>query len=164
MCQASVSGRTLPRFQKPSTFILELNNGREAAIFPPEAVLEKTGLSHQIVILLAEDEPLVRNVIRTILASSGYLVLDAADGIQAVELARDFEGRIDLLLTDLKMPNMNGAQAAQIIAAERPGIGVLVISGHASDEIRSEASSLAFLRKPFLPAVLLGRIRELLSK
>src|ERR1044071_7195379 len=87
MCQASVSGRTLPRFQKPSTFILELNNGREAAIFPPEAVLEKTGLSHQIVILLAEDEPLVRNVIRTILASSGYLVLDAADGIQAVELA-----------------------------------------------------------------------------
>jgi len=102
-------------------------------------------------------------MIRTILSSSGYFVLDAVDGMQAVELARAYEGQIHLLLTDLKMPNLDGARAAQIITEERPGIGVLMISGHASDEIRKEVSSRAFLRKPFLPAVLLRRIREMLG-
>ena len=117
----------------------------------------------QIVVLLAEDEPLVRNMIRNILSRSGYSVLDAADGLEAVELARAYQGTIHLLLTDLKMPNLNGAQAARIIAEERPGIGVLVISGHASDEIRIEMQSHAFLRKPFVPGVLLRRIEELLG-
>lgn len=116
------------------------------------------------VILVAEDEPLVRNLIRSILASSGYFVLDAADGLQAVEMARAYVGKIDLLLTDLKMPNLDGAKAAEIIAGERPGIGVLVISGHASDEIRSQVATRAFLRKPFVPRVLLRRIEEVLGQ
>ena len=118
---------------------------------------------NQIVILLAEDEPMVRNMIRAILAASGYFVLDAVDGQQAVELARTYEGKIHLLLTDLKMPNLDGAKAARIIEAERPGIGVLLISGHASDEIRHEIASQPFLRKPFLPKALLQRIREILA-
>ena len=125
--------------------------------------MEKLQLDNPTVILLAEDEPLVRNMIRNLLAASGYFVLDAADGLQAVELARSYQGRIDLLLTDLKMPKLNGAEAAKIIATERPGIGILMISGHASDEIRQEIAAQPFLRKPFVPGVLLRRIRELLG-
>ena len=116
----------------------------------------------QAVILLAEDEPMVRNMIRATLTSQGYCVIDAVDGAQAVELSRTYEGAIHLLLTDLKMPNLDGAEAAGIISAERPGIRVLVISGHGSDEIRTKMASRAFLRKPFLPAVLREKIRDVL--
>ena len=119
--------------------------------------------SNQFVILLAEDEPIVRNMIRAVLVAHGYFVLDAADGQEAVEISRTYTGTIHLFLTDLKMPKMNGARAAAIIAAERPGIRVMVISGHASDDVRKEAASLAFLRKPFLPAVLREKIREILE-
>ena len=131
--------------------------------FPAEVVLGKQEVRQPTVILLAEDEPLVRNMIRAILSVSGYVVLDAADGLQAVELARAYNGRIDLFLTDLKMPNLDGAKAAKIITAERPGIGVLIISGHASDDIREQALSHPFLRKPFMPVVLLTKIREVLA-
>ena len=117
----------------------------------------------QGVILLAEDEPMVRNMIRATLTLQGYFVIDAADGAQAVELSRTYEGTIHLLLTDLKMPNLDGAKAAGIISAERPGIRVLVISGHGSDEIRTNMASRPFLRKPFIPAVLREKIREVLS-
>jgi two-component system, cell cycle sensor histidine kinase and response regulator CckA len=117
----------------------------------------------QPVILLAEDEPMVRNMIRATLTSQGYFVIDAADGAQAVELSRTYEGTINLLLTDLKMPNLDGAKAAGIISTERPAIRVLVISGHASDEIRKDVVALPFLRKPFLPAVLREKIREVLN-
>jgi CheY-like chemotaxis protein len=148
---------------KPQTEVSGFNNGSAAAILSAEVDLKKLRLGNPTVILLAEDEPLVRSMIRNVLASSGYFVLDAADGLQAVQLARSYEGKIDLLLTDLKMPNLNGAEAAKIIANERPGIGVLVISGHASDEIRKELESQPFLRKPFVPGVLLRRIREVLE-
>jgi DNA-binding response OmpR family regulator len=117
----------------------------------------------QAVVLLAEDEPMVRNMIRATLTAQGYFVIDAADGAQAVELSRTYEGTIHLLLTDLKMPNLDGAKAAGIISAERPGIRVLVISGHGSDEIRTNMASRAFLRKPFMPAVLREKIREVLN-
>ena len=117
----------------------------------------------QPVILLAEDEPMVRNMIRATLTSHGYFVIDAADGAQAVERSRTYEGTIHLLLTDLKMPNLDGAKAAGIICTERPGIRVLVISGHGSDEIRKDMASRAFLRKPFIPAVLREKIREVLN-
>jgi CheY-like chemotaxis protein len=117
----------------------------------------------QFVILLAEDEPIVRNMIRAILTAEGYFVLDVADGVQAVELSRKYPGTIHLLLTDLRMPNLGGAKAAQTITAERPGIRLLVISGHGSDDIREEMASRAFLRKPFLPEALRKKIREVLD-
>jgi two-component system cell cycle sensor histidine kinase/response regulator CckA len=117
----------------------------------------------QGVILLAEDEPMVRNMIRATLTAQGYFVIDAVDGAQAVELSRTYEGTIHLLLTDLKMPNLDGVKAAGIISAERPAIRVLVISGHGSDEIRQDVVTRPFLRKPFLPAVLREKIREVLN-
>jgi two-component system, cell cycle sensor histidine kinase and response regulator CckA len=126
-------------------------------------MLEQAKQPDRQVILLAEDEPVVRNMARAVLTMNGYFVLDAADGEQAVELSRSYAGPIDLLLTDLKMPNLDGAKAAKIITAERPAIRVLIISGHASDEIREDIISQPFLRKPFLPKALLEKIRDVLK-
>src|SRR5258708_5069765 len=88
--------------------------------------------SAKIVILLAEDEHLVRNLVRTILINEGYAVLDANDGEHALEISRGFPGSIHMLLTDVKMPKMNGLELSQQIARERPGIKVLIMSGKTS--------------------------------
>jgi CheY-like chemotaxis protein len=124
--------------------------------------MEQQPVVDKTVILLAEDEPMIRNTIREVLADSGYFVLDAADGQQAVELSRRYQGKVDLLLTDVKMPNLDGVTAAKTIAAERPGIRVLLISGY-GDEIRQLIAAQAFLDKPFVPDQLREKIREVLA-
>ena len=114
-------------------------------------------------ILAVDDDRQVLHFLDQALNSAGYRVLLADSGWNAIEAYEKSRDHIHLLLTDLKMPNLDGAKAAAIISAERPGIRVLVISGHASDDIRKEVASLAFLRKPFVPAALREKIRELLG-
>jgi CheY-like chemotaxis protein len=113
----------------------------------------------QVVVLVAEDEVLVRNIARIVLESEGYLTLTASDGLQALELARKFSGTIHALLTDVKMPNMDGLQLREKILNERPGIKVLVMSG----QIESLSEDIPFVRKPFGPTVLKQRMRQLLQ-
>ena len=103
------------------------------------------------VILVAEDEVIVRNVVCLLLQRDGYQVLSAADGKEALELARQYQGTIDLLLSDIQMPRMDGL--AEHVIEERPGIRVLLMSGKVSAEIRERNVRLPFLRKPFVSAV-----------
>ena len=110
--------------------------------------------SRQFVILLAEDEMLVRNVVRAMLVEAGYMVLDAVDGADALEVSRKYEGAIDLLLTDVKMPGMSGVELSRHITRERPGIKVLLMSGKTSGEFRSAGPAVPLLRKPFMPKTL----------
>ena len=77
------------------------------------------------VVLVAEDEVVVRNVVCLILQRDGYQVLSAADGREALELARQYQGTIDLLLSDINMPEMDGPSLAEHVIEERPGIRVL---------------------------------------
>src|SRR5258706_779138 len=107
--------------------------------------------SRQFVILLAEDEMLVRNVVRAMLVEAGYMVLDAVDGADALEVSRKYDGAIDLLLTDVKMPGMSGVQLCSHITRERPAIKVLLMSGKTSGEFRSAGPAVPLLRKPFMP-------------
>ena len=72
------------------------------------------------VVLLAEDEPLVRNLVRTVLIEEGYSVLDAEDGKKALELSRQYDGSIHVLLTDFRMPQMDGLELCSYISRERP--------------------------------------------
>jgi two-component system, cell cycle sensor histidine kinase and response regulator CckA len=115
------------------------------------------------IILVAEDEVLVRNIVCMLLNHEGYQVLSAADGQEALDLAREYHGEIDLLLTDIKMPRMDGVSLAKQIIQERPGIRVLLMSGEVSDEIREKNVRLPFLRKPFIPSVFRDRVRDVLS-
>ena len=115
-------------------------------------------------ILLVEDEELVRDVFERTLIAQGYHVLLAEDGADALDVAAEHNGDIDLLITDVVMPNMGGEQLAQRITADRPGLRVLMASGYAESDLgRSDGSCHAFLRKPCSPSELGQRVRELLD-
>jgi DNA-binding response OmpR family regulator len=114
------------------------------------------------VILLAEDEPVVRNFVQLALTHAGYCVLSAADGAEALHLSRAYEGPIDLVLSDVHMPNMIGPELVDAVLEERPGIRVLMMSGKSSGKI-PEVLRPEMLRKPFLPKQLLERIEHVLS-
>jgi DNA-binding NtrC family response regulator len=119
--------------------------------------------SSQFVILLADDDRLVRNAVRAMLTKAGYAVLDATDGEHALEVSREYDGSIHVLLTDMKMPRMDGLQLSNLIAKERPGIKVLVMSGKTSGEPLLVNQRVEFLRKPFLPRTLWERLTNLLD-
>jgi len=125
----------------------------------PKAPLPQT----PSVILVAEDEVIVRNIVCLMLQREGYQVLSAADGKEALELARQYQGTIDLLLSDINMPYMDGPSLAEHIIQERPGIRVLLMSGKVSDEIREKNIRLPFLRKPFVSSVFRDKVRDVLK-
>jgi hypothetical protein len=117
------------------------------------------------VILLVEDEEMVRTLARTILVTSGYVVLEAHDGSEALAMSESHEGVIDLLLTDVMMPVLGGRDLAERAAIRRPGMKVLFMSGHTLDVVLREGigTGIAFLPKPFRPADLVYKVREVLD-
>ena len=121
-----------------------------------------TGKNSGRMILLAEDDELVRNLIRTVLTREGYSLLTASDGEHALGLSREYPGRIELLLTDVKMPKMDGLQLRDYIVKERPDIKVLIMSGRLSGQISPADENSNFLRKPFLAQTLRTAIKNLL--
>ena len=118
-------------------------------------------------ILLVEDEEAVRKVARLVLESRGYCVLEAANGVEGLDVARRHAGEIDLLLSDLVMPRMNGQQLAERLAVESPDIRVLLMSGYPDRVVPSGAATdprFEFLSKPFQPSTLARRVRECLDR
>jgi CheY-like chemotaxis protein len=115
------------------------------------------------VILVVDDEPLVRSVVQITLTHAGYHVFTASDGVEALDLSRQYTGAIDLVVSDVKMPNMMGTELAATIVKERPGIHVLLMTGKSSAGIPLPLRP-GLLRKPFLPKQLLGRIRQVLAE
>jgi len=113
------------------------------------------------IILIAEDDVVVRNTARLLLEAEGHVVLVATDGFEALELSRGYNGVIDLLLTDLKMPRMDGLVLSTQILRERPDINILVMAGQLSGD---QLTQLPFLRKPFSPEAFRDKVRELLPK
>jgi CheY-like chemotaxis protein len=117
-------------------------------------------------VLICEDDPSVRQLTTQMLRSAGYHVLTAATGAAALKVARQLQAPIDLLVTDVIMPEMNGRQVAHTLAAERPGMRTLYISGYTSDVIAHQGvadGNIEFLEKPFSQAELLRRVREVLD-
>jgi nitrogen-specific signal transduction histidine kinase/CheY-like chemotaxis protein len=117
-------------------------------------------------LLLVEDEEAVRGLVRNILRERGYTVLEASRGAEALELSELYAGRIDLLVTDVVMPQMSGRELARRLANSRPQIKVLYISGYADRAVWCEGgldSGGAFLQKPFSPEALVGKVREVLG-
>src|SRR5215469_15080104 len=111
----------------------------------------------QVVILVADDEPMIRNLTRIVLEDEGYFILAAADGEEALVLSRTFPGFIHLLLTDVDMPKVNGLQLRERLREERPATKVLLMSGQVHMALEK-----AFLPKPFGPDVLKERVRQML--
>jgi two-component system cell cycle sensor histidine kinase/response regulator CckA len=117
-------------------------------------------------ILLVEDDELVRAVNAKILRRSGYQVLEAPAGSEALLLSGKFAAPIHLLLTDVIMPRMSGRELAEHLARTRPETKTLYVSGHTNDSILHhgvKTSGVAFLQKPATPKALLRKVREILD-
>ncbi|HMA43219.1 MAG TPA: PAS domain S-box protein [Gemmatimonadales bacterium] len=117
-------------------------------------------------VLLVEDEPAVRQFARRALESSGYCVLTASAGAEALALAQQHPGIIHVLLTDVVMPGMGGPELARNLSQLRPGLRVLYCSGYTDDAAIREGvreAGTAFLQKPFAPEDLIHKIREVLA-
>jgi DNA-binding response OmpR family regulator len=115
------------------------------------------------VILVADDEALIRNLVTLLLQHEGYSVLSAADGHEGLELSRQYPGAIDLLITDVQMPRLNGADLCAHLLEERPAIKVLMMSGADMREIVSQNMNLPFLPKPFNGETLKARVQAVLA-
>lgn len=120
----------------------------------------------QETILLVEDDADVRQFIFDVLGAQGYQVLQAKDGPEAIALVEHHAGPLDLLVTDVVMPRMTGGDVAAKLAAARPSLKVLYISGYPGDTMVRQgklASELRFLQKPFSVGELARRVREALD-
>ena len=117
-------------------------------------------------ILLVEDEEGVRELARDILRASGYTVLEARNGAEALLLCERHQGPLDLLLTDVVMPRMSGRELAERLTPLRPDLSVLYMSGYTDDAVIRHGvldAGTAFLQKPFTPVTLVQRVRETLD-
>lgn len=113
-------------------------------------------------ILLVEDEPAVRGLFAQSLRQAGYDVLEARNGAEAIDRFDQAERPVDLLITDIRMPFIGGAQLAQKLLRRRPDLRLLFISGYAAEG--QLAPNAMLLQKPFVRADLLRAVRGVLDR
>jgi PAS domain S-box-containing protein len=155
----------------------ELNQGTTFKVYFPELrsqdaaqVLESTTEEIQAgseTILLVEDEEVVRGLTTNILEGAGYQVIAASGGAEAAKLYADRNEPIDLLLTDVVMPQTSGKVVAEQITKMQPGLRVLFMSGYTDEAIVHHGvldANVEFIQKPFTPAALSRKVREVLDK
>jgi two-component system cell cycle sensor histidine kinase/response regulator CckA len=151
---------------KGSNFKVYLPRVQETAEPSKREESEATLLRGCETILLAEDSASLREVAGQYLESLGYTVLGATSGTEALERAKDFQGPIHLLLTDVVMPEMSGTELAVHMAGLRPGIKVIFTSGYTDDTILRQGEldpGVVFIQKPYRPKALVRKIREVLG-
>jgi len=140
--------------------------GDEAPPAARDAPAPQRAASGHEVILLVEDESNIREPAVEVLAGQGYTVLAAGSGEEALELAARQPGPIHLMVTDVIMPGLSGGQLAERLAAGRPEMRVLFISGYPEDDIARHgvlAEGKSFLQKPFAPSHFLRAVRAVLD-
>jgi PAS domain S-box-containing protein len=145
-----------------------LSDSPEALSVPETSAVGPStrGNSSGPTLLLVEDEASVRAIAREMLVASGFRVLDAATGPEALTVAQRATPPIDLLITDLVLPGMSGAELAERLRAERPALRVLFTSGHsdeAIDRLGVSRTDPAFLQKPFTFEAFVGKVRGVLA-
>jgi signal transduction histidine kinase/ActR/RegA family two-component response regulator len=117
-------------------------------------------------ILVVEDEVVVRRLLREVLVSAGYRVLESESPGDGVRIAQEVPGPIELMITDVVMPGMSGREIAEQVLRLRPNMAVLYISGYTDDAIVKRGVlelETAFLQKPFTPGALLAKVRDVLD-
>jgi CheY-like chemotaxis protein len=155
----------------------EAGRGSEFSIYLPQieppqptvaaAPAERNLLQGTETILLVEDEAAVRQMLREALNKAGYRVWEAGDGAEAITQWASRIDQIDVVVTDLVMPVMNGLRLSEELRIRRPDIKVIFMSGHSQDVIKTQGgtqSTSDLLQKPFVPHVLVRKVREVLDK
>jgi len=117
-------------------------------------------------VLLVEDDRAVRGIVARMLEESGYTVIEASDGKEALRMYDAHQNDIHIIVSDLVMPEVSGRSLAEHITAAQPGVKVLLISGYPEetlDDLNLEGPVVAFLSKPFSPTTLARKIRDLVD-
>jgi CheY-like chemotaxis protein len=150
-----------------TSFILYFPRETAIARSVPETKVVRASENGTATILLAEDDASVRELVRAMLSKKGYVVLCASDGEQAIDMAATHGGTIDLLLTDVVLPGLNGREVAERMRAARPDLRVLYMSGYTDDAILRRgvlAQRSSLIQKPFSASDLTSRVSELLAE
>ncbi|BDG03354.1 hybrid sensor histidine kinase/response regulator [Anaeromyxobacter oryzae] len=146
------------------TVFLPMAQERGDRVVVQVAASAPRGLGETVVV--AEDEDALRTLLGRVLAGSGYHVIAGRNGAEALEAARKRGGRVDLLLADLVMPRMSGAELAEALSGDQPGMKVLFMTGHTDDALvqdRLVDGDVELIQKPFTSEALLGHLRRLLG-
>lgn len=149
-----------------TTIKVYLPRSRGTVPSAPPAVVTPASLSGSETLLVVEDEPAVRRLICGVLRRCGYTVLAAEDGYDALHVSEGYPTPIDLLLTDVVMPGMNGRLLADRLRAERSGLRILYMSGYTENAIVDDGkleSGTDFIEKPFTPEELTSKVRQALN-
>jgi two-component system cell cycle sensor histidine kinase/response regulator CckA len=153
-----------------TTFIVYLPRVKQvgAELHPPlpkpvPTIVPNTMQQGAETILLVEDESDLREIFSHLLRINGYHVLVADDGESAILTAKAYDQSIELLLTDVVMPNMSGFEVAQVIRRIRPGIKVIYMSGYSEEVVVDQPGEETLLEKPISTEILLRKIRESLD-
>jgi CheY-like chemotaxis protein len=146
------------------TIYLPLSEGKVKEAIPEArgTLLRGTGT-----ILLVEDAEALRRLARQVLEDTGYTVLTASNGEEAVRVAAGHSGPIDLLFVDVVMPGMNGRELAQRLSSLRSEMQVLYMSGYTNDAVLQHgiaSEAVNFIQKPFTPSVMTSKVREILKQ
>jgi CheY-like chemotaxis protein len=148
-----------------STFSLLLPEVPAATARPTDSVSQVAPRGAET-ILLAEDEAEVRKLARMVLEMQGYTVLEAGTGVAAAAAAEAHDGPLQLVVTDVVMPELGGRGLAEVVRVKRPAVRVLYVSGYTDDALVRhgvEEDVDAFLQKPFTPLTLARKVREVLD-
>ncbi|NOX36079.1 MAG: PAS domain S-box protein [Calditrichaeota bacterium] len=151
---------------KGTTFKIYLPRIMETAPRPQRQKSIISTLTGNETILIVEDEEMVRQLAMTILKDHGYRVLAARNGEEALKLGQNYEGKIDLLLTDVVMPSVNGPELGRLLKKYHPGLKVIFMSGYTDNSIQYHlqfTEGALFIQKPFSSQKLLQTIRKLLE-
>jgi two-component system, cell cycle sensor histidine kinase and response regulator CckA len=149
-----------------STFNVYLPVARLTAEPAAAALERRSSASKGETLLLVEDEDSVRRLARRVLESQGYTVLEAINGEDALRLASDYAGVIDLLLSDVVMPELGGRLLAERLTASRPEMEVMFMSGYTDDDILRRGlldRGQRLLQKPFTATALAHEVRSVLD-
>lgn len=148
-----------------TTFTIYIPEERVEDAAPDSIMLEQTvNTSDSATILVVDDEPAVRQLVANILDSQGHQVFEASDGAEALQVLADKIAQLDLLVTDIVMPGMNGKELAESIAPHHPGVRTLYMSGFVSDAALDEHEQTnLFLQKPFGPKTLIEKVNAVLG-
>jgi CheY-like chemotaxis protein len=150
-----------------TTFKIYLPRTQEAAEAAAPAALAMGDVSGGETILLVEDTAVVRELVCKVLRLQGYRVIEVASAGEALQLSREQADPIHLLLTDAVMPGMSGAELAEQLSRQRPGMKTLFMSGYTEEVVSRHGiprPGVAFLQKPFTALNLARKVRQVLDK